>query len=67
MFGADPAQLERSETHNKERLVADLWEFCLSGTGLKTCTGVALNCSAGNLIWKDKTKAAECAADDSNP
>ena len=46
--GADPAQLERSE----DRVVRDVKDSLLSAVGLNTCTGMALNCSAGILICK---------------
>ena len=49
VFGGDPAQLEMSETHTEDRVVG---ESLLSAVGLKTCTGMALNCSAGILICK---------------
>ena len=61
--GADPAQLERSE----DRVVRDVKDSLLSAVGLNTCTGMALNCSAGILIWKNETKSDEPAAADPHP
>ena len=55
VFGADPAQLDSSETHRDDGAVGE--EDSSSGTGLKTSTGMALNCSSGILICKDNLNA----------
>jgi len=65
VFGADPAQLDSSEKHNEEGAVGE--EESSSGTGLKTSTGMALNCSSGILICKQNLKSLVPAFTDTHP
>ena len=52
VLGAEPAQLDSSETHRDAGPVGA--DVSSSGTGLRTSTGMALNCSSGILICKHR-------------